>query len=163
MKTVRIITLIGGAGLIGYALFKYFTIQKQLLTNFKYKIIGVNFSDFSLDTVTANITIAFTNYANFEVKVKNFYVDLFVNQSKIGYFVNNGEFSILANETTNIPVTVTFSPKLILSNIASITGITLNLNDIMIGVHGYAQVSSSFINVTVPVDYDSTIKQMISN
>jgi len=162
MKKGAIIALIGGISCIGYGLFHYFTVQKNLLTKFTYNILNVQFSNISLQNITANLLVRFTNSANFEVKVNKFYVDIYVNGVNVGYFVDSGVFTIVANGTSDIPITVSFNPTIVLTNITSIASISLNLNDITIGVHGFAQVSSSFVNITIPVDYDSTIKNMMS-
>jgi len=159
---IRTLLFVGGVGLIGYAIWSYVNKQKQLAEQFTYNIVSVNFGNISLDNVTANIVVRFTNIADIEALVNSFYVDIYVNNVKVGYAQDNGAFTLAAHSSTDVPVSVDFNPQTIFSNLTSLITASQSLNDVTIGAHGWAQVTSGIVQVTIPIDYDSTVKEIMS-
>lgn len=151
-----------GLGLIGYSLYRYVTIQKDLISKYTYEIKGLKFKKIQKDVVEADLIVRFSSIADLEVKVKKFYVDFYVNQILVGNFEDMEEFTILANDSVDIPVTLKFNPQLIFTNIIDLSFISFNIKDIAFSVRGFADVSSGFVSATIPVDYSSTFKQIMS-
>lgn len=161
-KNTKLVLALSGMGLIGYAFWRYITIQKDLLSKFTYSLLNIKFSHISMDDITANIVVRFNSIADVEVKVKKFYVDFYLNNIYVGNFEDNGEFTIIANGYADIPVTLKFNPQLIFTNIVDLSLVAININDVAISARGYADVSSSFISATIPISYDSSVKQLLS-
>ncbi len=159
---VKTILAVTGVGLIAYSLWRYITIQKELISKYTYKILGLKFKKITKDNVEADLVIRFSSIADLEVKVKKFYVDFYVNNVLVGNFEDIEEFTILANSSVDIPVTLKFNPQLIASNIIDLTLMSFKIQDIAFSVHGFADVSSGFISATIPVDYSSTFKEVMS-
>ena len=159
---VKAILAVTGVGLIAYSIYRYITIQKDLISKYTYKIKGLKFKKIQKDVVEADLIIRFSSIADLEVKVKKFYVDFYVNEILVGNFEDIEEFTILANSSVDIPVTLKFNPQLIVSNIIDLTLLSFKIKDIAFSVHGFADVSSSFVSATIPVDYSSTFKEVMS-
>lgn len=159
---VKTILAVTGVGLIAYSIWRYITIQKDLISKYTYKVLGLKFKKIQKDVVEADLIIRFSSIADLEVKVKKFYVDFYVNDILVGNFEDIEEFTILANDSVDIPVTLKFNPQLIASNILDLALISYNIKDIAFSVHGFADVSSGFISATIPVDYSSTFKEIMS-
>lgn len=159
---VKTILAVTGVGLIAYSIWRYITIQKDLISKYTYKVLGLKFKKIQKDVVEADLIIRFSSIADLEVKVKKFYVDFYVNDILVGNFEDIEEFTILANDSVDIPVTLKFNPQLIVSNILDLALISYNIKDIAFSVHGFADVSSGFISATIPVDYSSTFKEIMS-
>ena len=159
---VKSILAVTGVGLIAYSLWRYVTIQKDLISKYTYKILGLKFKKIQKDVVEADLVIRFSSIADLEVKVKKFYVDFYVNEILVGNFEDIEPFTILANDSVDIPITLKFNPQLIFTNIIDLSFISFNIKDIAFSVHGFADVSSSFVSATIPVDYSSTFKQIMS-
>jgi len=159
---VKAILAVTGVGLIAYSIYRYITIQKDLISKYTYKILGLKFKKITKDNVEADLVIRFSSIADLEVKVKKFYVDFYVNEILVGNFEDIEEFTILANSSVDIPVTLKFNPQLIVSNIIDLTLLSFKIKDIAFSVHGFADVSSSFVSATIPVDYSSTFKEVMS-
>jgi LEA14-like dessication related protein len=141
----------------------YVNNEKKLLQNFTYKIVGVQFSSITLENVSANLSIRFNNTADVEVEVNKFYVDFYINNVNVGYFQDEGAFTVTAHDSVDIPVSVSFNPSIIFQNVVDMAIFSSGINDVSISAHGFAQIASSFIQATIPIDYDSTIKQIMSS
>jgi len=161
-KGLKIALGVTGVGLIGYAFYRYITMQTQLLKNFTYKIVGASLSNLSLKNVSANITIRLNNISNVEIAIEQLYLDVYVNQVKVGYFQDAGSFVIPANGYTDIPTSVEFDPTQVISGALQSNIFSGGFKNILVGVHGYAQAKSSFLKVTLPVDFESTIGEILS-
>ena len=162
-KGLKIALGITGVGLIGYAFYRYITNQTQLLKNFTYSIVGASLSNLSLKNVSANITVRLNNISNVEIEVEQMYLDVYINQVKVGYFQDAGLFTIPANGYTDIPTSVEFDPTQVISGVLQSNIFSGGIKDIQIGVRGYAQAKSSFLKVTLPIKYDSTIGEIMSS
>jgi LEA14-like dessication related protein len=163
MKYIKPILALTGLSIIGYALYNYVVVQKNLLTQFTYRILNIKFTKISMTNISANLLIRFNNAADFEVKVKNFYVDFYVNGIYVGHFEDAGQFVISAHGSTDVPMFIQFDPSIIFTNIIDLVLISGDMNDVAIGVHGFASVATSIIQVTIPVDYDSSVKEILSD
>ena len=91
------------------------------------------------------------------------YLDVYINQVKVGYFQDAGLFTIPANGYTDIPTSVEFDPTQVISGVLQSNIFSGGIKDIQIGVSGYAQAKSSFLKVTLPIKYDSTIGEIMSS
>lgn len=161
-NTVRWILGITGVGIIAASLFRYYSIQKNLLSQFTYNVISVKFSNVTLEDISADLTIRLNNIADFELTVSQFYVDVYINGVRVGYAQDNGSFLLAAKGFADIPVSVKFNPQIIFQNILDLALFSSKTQDMAVSLRGYAQISSGVIKATVPVDYDSTVKQIMS-
>jgi LEA14-like dessication related protein len=154
---------LSGLGIIGYAIYRYVVVQKNLLSQFTYNIVGVKFGSVTINEISADLNIRLANVADFEINVNQFYVDVYINNVRVGYAQDNGAFLLAAHGTADIPVSVKFDPQIVLQNLVDLAIFSSAKSDMAVGMHGYAQVTSGIVSVTVPVDYDSTVKQIMSS
>jgi hypothetical protein len=55
----------------------------------------------------------------------------------------------------------TLNPQLIFGNVTDILAYTLRQKDAAISVRGYATLKSGFVKATLPLTYDTTIKEIL--
>lgn len=159
----------GGVLLIGgVAGYYYYTGQIKALKGLEFKIVGYKIITATLDKASIELTIRLFNKSAFEVKVLDFFVDVYLDDKKISTLQPVDQFLVPSKDLNGNPsysdakIIVTFSPKLIgLDALGFITNY-LNKKDMNIRVIGSAKLKSSFVTLTVPIEYDTTLKEILS-
>jgi len=128
------IAILSGVAVFGYALYAYAKRQAMLLENYEYKIV-----DFKMDTFDLQ-------------KIK-----------KVGYIEDTTPFVIPAKGYTTIPFKYTLNPQLVINNAVDIVSYALRQKDAAISVRGYAKLKSGFVSATLPISYDTTIKEILAD
>ena len=160
-KTVATIGIIGGLAVMGYSIYYYFKRQTDLIKNFTYKVIGINFSTFNIGLVKGDLTVAFTNTSNIEVLITEFYVDFYFNEQYVGYLEDKTPFVIKSMQTTPVTTQFTLNPQLILGDLVNIIAFSSQYEDAKMEIVGKAKVKSGFISATINIDFSSTIKELL--
>lgn len=155
--------VVSGVAVIGYALYAYAKRQASLLQDYTYKIVDFTLDDLDLQKVKGKISVLFSSKSDVEVVVQNFILDFYFNGKKVGYIEDSSEFVIPAKGMTTIPFNYTLNPQLIFSNAVDIVSYALREKDASVSVRGYAKLKSGFIGATLPISYDTTIKQILSS
>jgi hypothetical protein len=154
-------TILVGVGLFVYSLYSYAKRQASLLEQFTYKISGLKIDTINLQTIKGSISVLFSSLSDVEVIVEKFYLDFYFNGERLGYLEDETAFVIPARGTTNIPFMYTLNPQLIFGNVTDILAYTLRQKDAAISVRGYATLKSGFVKATLPLTYDTTIKEIL--
>jgi len=156
-------SIIAGLGLFGYALYRYFKVQADLLKNFSYKILdfGIERADFQV--VKGQLSVLFKSDADVEVVVKKFIVDFYLNGVRIGYIEDTNEFIVPARSESVIPFQYTLNPQLVFGSAVDIISIALQTNDQIFEVDGYATLKSGIFTVSLPIKYRTTLKEILSS
>lgn len=157
----KTLLFIGGIGALGYALYKYFKIQTDLLKNFEYKIVGIKIKKITKTELPFDLKIRFISKSSIDAKVSRIYLDVFVEGSNVGYVSENKEFLIPSNGSSDIDLAFSFNPQVILKNLSNIILSGLGKKDLAFGLKGFANVKSGFISTTIPIDYQTTIKDYL--
>jgi LEA14-like dessication related protein len=153
--------IIGGIGLMAYSIYRYFTTQAELLKNFEYKILGVKLTRFSFSAINGTLKLLFTSTADLEIEVKEFILDFYLNGERVGYLQESSQFIIPARGTTPIDLDFTINPQLIIGNALDLITFTAQQRDATFKVSGFAKVKSGFINVTLPIEYETSVREML--
>lgn len=163
MKTSTIlgITFIGGVSVIGYAFFVYARKQAALLKNYDYKIINFKIDTINLQLINGSISIFFSSKSDVEIIVQEFILRFYFNGKEVGYLEDQSAFVIPSRGSTTIPFRFSLNPQLVLKNITDIVSYSLRQKDAAISIRGHAKVKSGFFKVSVPIEYDTTIKEIL--
>ena len=70
--------ILGGISLLGFAIYRYFKYQVNLLTQYEWKISGIKVKKFSFNQIALDLSILFTSKSDLEAKVNKIYLDLFL-------------------------------------------------------------------------------------
>lgn len=162
-KSILGLTIFAGVGLFAYSLYAYVKRQKNLLEQFTYKITDFSLDTFNLQMIKGKIKVLFVSLSDIEVTVQEFYLDFYFNGERVGYLEDVTAFIIPARGRTEIPFEYSLNPQLIFPNITDILAYTLKSKDASIAVKGYATLKSGFVKATLPINYSTTIKEILSS
>jgi hypothetical protein len=157
-KGLTALAIVGGISLFGYALYRYFTKQVDLLKQFNWKVVDFTFDIADLKVIKGIIKFRFSSIADLELVVSKFYLDVYVNGDRVGYIEDAQTFIIPANGYTDIPLSYTINPQLVIKDIVDIILTSTKLNDGIVTFDGYGQIKSGFISATVPIKTNCSVK-----
>ena len=162
-STIVGLSILGGVSVFGYALYAYAKKQAMLLENYVYKIVDFKMDTFDAQKIKGTISVWFGSKSDIEVVIDKFILDFYFNGKKVGYIEDTTPFVIPANGFTTIPFQYTLNPQLVFSNAVDIIAYALRQKDAAISVRGYAKVKSGFVSATLPISYDTTIKEILAD
>ena len=155
-KTAKTLIIIGGVAFLG-GLFLYMRRQFKLLAEYDYKIVGFKFRKLSGTQVTFDVTTRIFNKSNIEATVKKIYLEIFVQNAKVGFVTQEGQWNIPAKGSTDIQMKITVNPQLLLKNAAAVILSGAKQKDLNFTLEGYANVSSGFLSTTIPITYSDKV------
>jgi hypothetical protein len=157
----KLLLIVGGLSVLGYGLYRYFKTQGDLLNKFTWKVSGFKIINLSLTELSANVDFLFTSVSDIEAKVEKLYLDLYINNVNVGFVSEDKSFIIPARGSSTIPIHVSINPKVVLSNLIDLTFGSAKNKDVMFKLNGFANVKSGFISTTLPITYETSIKQYL--
>ena len=152
---------IGGAGILVYALYRYFKVQSDLLMQYEYKIAGVKVRKLSLNELSLDLSIQFTSKSDIEAKIKKIFLNMYVEGKKVGFITETKEFVIPARGSSIVPLFISVNPQFVLKNLTDIALGIGKAKDVRFSIDGYADIKSGFISTTVPIKYETTLKEYL--
>lgn len=155
--------LVGGVGLFGYALYRFYKKQVQLLKDFKWKIIGFNIKSFEANRVTGTIDIRFSSQSDIDILIKNFYLDIFINEVYVGYILDNKENVIPARGYNDLSFDFSFNPQFIFTNALDLVLTGIKSSGTMMRLQGFIKLKSGFVGATVKIDCNCSVKTLECN
>lgn len=155
---IRNIAIFGGLGIIGFGLYRYFKRQYDLLTDFEWKVISLNFEQVNPNLLKGKIVFRFTNKSDIEITISKFYMDLYLNNKYIGWIEDKSEFVIPAKGFSDIPIGFSVNPQLIISNVLDIISLSTKLKDAIFSFDGAATVRSGFVSTSIKLKCDCSVK-----
>lgn len=164
MKTGKKI-LIASLGLIvagsGYAVYRYFKKQAQLIEDYDIEPVGAKIIrwDQAAGIGIIEFTIRITNKSAIEATIKELYSDLYLGNQYVGYMSNTGSMLVPGKGTADAKITITIATKQILKDFANILSVFISTKDLQYRIKGYVKLKSSFISVSVPFDEVRSIKK----
>lgn len=153
--------IILGTAVFGISLYTYFSNQTKLLKDFKYKILDFGIKDFTLQTIKGTLTIQFISTSEIELVVKEFFVDFFFNGARVGYVSSTQEMLIPAKSSSVFSFEYTLNPQLVFTNFTDILAYTTRQKDGVFEMKGKAIVKSGFITLPLPIEYKTTISELL--
>lgn len=151
-----------GLGVLGFALYRYFALQQDLLKKFSYRIVGFNFAKVTIEEITVSLRIKFISNADLEAKIENVFLDVYVEGNAVGYISNDVPFVVPAHGSSYIDLTFSFSPRLILRNVVNVALAGIGNKNMRFSFDGYAKVKSGWLRTTLPVKYTTTLQEYLA-
>lgn len=159
MKKVLIIS--GIVLVLGSGLYYYYKRQVALLSNLTYQLLGVKLGALSGDSTDATITLRIISGSTIEAQITNLEVDVYVAGAKIGHITSPAPIIIPAQGYADNIFTITIDPSQVVSQAAQIVGQLISYSDASLMINGSADVKSSFLTLSIPVSYTTTLKGFI--
>ena len=158
----KALLIIGGLGVLGFGLYKYFTYQAKKLLDFEWAFSGIKVNKFSLDELNLILTIRFTSKADIEAKIEKLYLDLYLMGIRVGYIEEDKPFIIPAKGSSDIPLAISINPRVIFKNIIDVTLGVGKEKDVRFKFDGFAKIKSGIISTTLPIKFDTSIKKYLA-
>ena len=154
----KIALYVAGFGLLGYALYKYFKVQALKLSDYDYKVIGIKIRSITKEQIVFDVTLRFINKSEIEAKIEKVYIDMYVEDTNVGFVTETKEFVIPANGESDVMLTFYVSPQAVFKNAVSILLGAAQKKDANVRIKGYAKIKSGLIGTTIPLEYSTTVK-----
>jgi hypothetical protein len=155
--------IFAGLGVIGYALYQYVKKQKDLLLQYDWSIMGINFDTISQNLLSGTLTFRFINKSDIEITAEQFYFDFYFNGTYVGWLQDAESFTIPARGYNDIEFRVNMNPQMVIGNILDIIAYATKKKDAIIGLDGKATLRSGFIKTTVKINCDCSTKNLSCN
>ncbi len=149
---------IGG---ISYAAYRYLKKEKNLVEDYKAELIAIAFVSMTKDEWIIKFIVRLTNKSDIEATLKEAYADIYLNDTNIGYVINDEPIIIPAKGPGDIKLQVTVAPKILLKNAVDILTMSATLKDIGYRMKGYIKIQSGFVPVEVPFDESGKLSDFI--
>lgn len=158
----KALLLFGGLSILGFGVYRYFKIQTQLLKDFTWDFKDFKIRKFSFTEIAIELSIIFRSKANIEAKITSLYLDGYLDGKNVGYVSQLDTFIIPANGSATIPLFISLNPKSVINNIIQLSlGVAKN-KDVKLTLDGYAKVESGYIKTTLPIKYETSVKEYLS-
>jgi LEA14-like dessication related protein len=162
MKNLRPILILGGLGVIGYALYRYYLKQIDFLKDITYQVVGLKVVAISANQVSMDITTRIFNASNVEATVKEMYLDFLINGIKVGSVNEVKDILILPSKSTDVTFNFKFNPRTVGQNLLDIVSLSVGAKDVVFDAKGFVKVQSSFITTTIPFEYSNNLKSLLN-
>lgn len=157
----KAILIFGGISLLGFGLYRYFKKQAEILKDFTWKVTGFKLIKLTLNELSIDVSILFSSKADIEAKINKLYLDIYVQDKNVGFVEEVKSFIIPANGSTNIPLHISINPQSVFKNLFDVSLGVAKSKDLKFKLDGYANIKSGFISTTIPVVYETTIKEYL--
>jgi LEA14-like dessication related protein len=157
----KVLFLLGGLGILGYGLYRYFKTQADLLKQFDWKISGFKIINVSLNELSLSINFLFTSKADIEATIEKMYFDLFLENTNVGFVTEDKSFIVPAHGSTTIPIRVAINPQSVFKNVVDLAVAIAKKLDFKFKLKGFVSVKSGLISTTMPIEYEASLKEFM--
>jgi LEA14-like dessication related protein len=161
MKGVKALLIASGVGIIGYAIYRYYKKQVDLLANYTYKVVGVKIVSLTTDNVILDVNTRITNNSNVSATVTEIYLDAYLNGETVANINEVKDIFVKANGSSDFSFRLAISPKMVLGNIVNIVTLSAATKDLFLNLKGYVKIKSGFLSISLPFEYQNNIKSLI--
>lgn len=148
---------------IGGGVIYYYERQVQLLQDLSYQLISFSLgSQVTGSSLQLNMTVRISSQSTLDALVSSLYVDVYVNGQLMGSVTNSAPFPIPAMGYSDAPLSINVSPALIVGDLVNLVAGGLATQDYVINLVGYVKVKEAFLTISVPFNYSTTLKQILS-
>jgi LEA14-like dessication related protein len=144
--------IIGGVGLAGFGLYRYFKYQVDLAMKYDYKIKNFKYLGIKGNDVNVSATIEITNKSNFRLEINSFDLRLFYNGKKFADVVSTKNIIIEPNRSFDITGVGIINVNDIKEGLPSFLSDVLKKKPINIEVEGYLKIK--FMNINSTIDFN---------
>ena len=141
--------IIGGVGLAGFGLYRYFKYQVDLAMKYDYKIKNFKYLGIKGNDVNVSATIEITNKSNFKLEINSFDLKLFYNGKKFADVVSTKKIIIEPNKSFDVVGTGIINVNDIKDGLPKFLENVIKQKPIEIEVNGSLKIKFMNINSTI--------------
>ena len=141
--------IIGGLGLAGFGLYRYFKYQVELALKYDYKIKNFQYLGISGDDIKVSATIEISNRSNFQLIINSFDLKLFFDNKKFADVVSTQKILIEPQTSFDIVGFGTINVSDLKQGLPSFLSDILKQKPIKIEVEGDLKINFMNVNSTI--------------
>jgi len=134
------VLLIGGLGIAGFGLYRYFKFQINQALQYDYKIKNFQIESYDKDNINVAIELEITNKSSFEILVREYDLQLFFRGKNFATAKNTTPFAVMPNSSFTLKTTGTINIEETKVSIFPFLQDVLKKKPINIEVSGYIMV-----------------------
>jgi LEA14-like dessication related protein len=147
--------IIGGIGLAGFGLYRYFKYQVDLAMKYDYKIKNFKYLGIDGDDVKVSATIEITNKSNFRLTINSFDLRLFFKGKKFSDVISDKPITIEPNSSFEVTGIGIMNVRDLGQSLPSFIADVLKQKPIDIEVEGSMKINFMGINSTITFDKET--------
>jgi len=141
--------IIGGIGLAGFGLYRYFKYQVDLAMKYDYKIKNFKYLGIKGNDINVSATIEITNKSNFKLIINSFDLKLFYNGKKFSDVVSKKQTIIEPNSSFEVTGVGIINVNDLKESLPSFLNNVLKQKPIDIEVEGVVKIVFMNVNSTI--------------
>jgi LEA14-like dessication related protein len=149
---IKKVLIIGGVGLAGYGLYRYFKYQVDLAMKYDYKIKNFKYLGIDGNNIKVSATIQITNKSDFQLIVNSFDLDLYYNGKKFADVISTKPTTIEPNKSFDITGFGVLNVNDIKEGLPAFLSDVLKQKSIEIEVEGALKIK--FININSTIQFN---------
>ena len=149
---IKKVLIIGGVGLAGYGLYRYFKYQVDLAMKYDYKIKNFKYLGIDGNNIKVSATIQITNKSDFQLIVNSFDLDLYYNGKKFADVISTKPTTIEPNKSFDITGFGVLNVNDIKEGLPTFLSDVLKQKSIEIEVEGALKIK--FININSTIQFN---------
>lgn len=151
------VLLLGGIGLAGFGLYRYFKYQVSQALNYDYKIRSFKYENVDIpnNKIDVSLELQLTNKSAFEVIVRSYDLKFSFKGVNFASSKSDNSFVVMPNTSFNLKISGTIDLQKAKSSVLPLVKDILARNPINIEVSGNVKVKFIGINSTINFNNDS--------
>lgn len=144
--------ILGGVGVIGFALYRYFKAQVDLALQYDYNIKNLNVVSVEGDKVNVSVDFDITNKSNFEIALNSYELEFYFKDVYFGTSSSTKPILVLPNSTFTVKATGTIDANAVKTSALSLASDIWNRKPINIQLKGNMRIK--FLGISTTLNFD---------
>jgi LEA14-like dessication related protein len=144
--------ILGGVGVIGFALYRYFKSQVDLALQYDYNVKNLNVVSVEGDKVSVSVDFDITNKSNFEIIINSYELEFYFKDVYFGSSVSTNPIKILPNSKFTVKANGVIDSKAVKISALSLASDIWNRKPINIQLKGNIRIK--FIGISTTLNFD---------
>ena len=147
--------ILGGVGVIGFALYRYFKSQVKLALEYDYNIKNFNVLSVDGDKIKVSVDFDITNKSNFEIILNSYELEFYFKDIPFGSSVSTTPIKVMPNSKFTVKATGTIDAKAVKYSALSLASDIWARKPINIQLKGNMKIKFLGINSTLNFDKEN--------
>lgn len=155
-----------GVGAIGFGLYSWYKKQLDLAYDYCLKLVNAKVLEATINSIKIQMYMRITNKSSFDLKIKGYTLDIYLNNKKVGNVISTTEQTIKNNSVSDFDFILSFDPSqlfdlnyLILLTSAFIS----NKDNVKFVINGNLKAGMNFLTIDLPVNFSLSLAEMLSS
>lgn len=147
--------ILGGVGLIGFALYRYFKSQVDLALQYDYNIKNFNIVSVEGDKVNVAVDFDIVNKSNFEIILNSYELEFYFKDVPFGTSISTAPIKVLPNSKFTVKATGTIDASAVKVSALSLASDIWTRKPINIQLKGNIKIKFLGISTTINLDKEN--------